>query len=68
MTVFNENNPYGYRLNVNHPQINELYKRYLVWKGLNYGFPISDAERFEFETLVISEIERKGLDAFETQK
>lgn len=60
MNIFNDNNPYGYRLNVNQSQINELYKRFLKWKGLSYGFPISDEERFEFESIVLAKYEKNG--------
>lgn len=41
-------NPYGYRYNVNHPQVNALFKRYLAWKKI-VGRPPTDAERKEFE-------------------
>jgi hypothetical protein len=44
-------NPYGYRYNVNHPQINELYRRYLVWKGI-VKRPPTDEERYEFEKYI----------------
>lgn len=40
-------NPYGYRYNVNHPIVNDLYRRYVKWKGI--ARPLTDAERFEFE-------------------
>lgn len=59
MNVFNENNPYGYRLNINHPKIHELYQRYKAWKGIPNQFPLSDAERLEFESIVISKLEER---------
>lgn len=59
MNVFNENNPYGYRLNVNHPKIRRLYKRYMAWKELPLHFPLSDAERFEFEEMVIAKLKER---------
>lgn len=46
------NNPYGFRLNINHPQINDLYRRYKRWKGLIGHFPITDAQRREFEQYI----------------
>ena len=51
-SIYNVDNPYGYRLNVNHPRIKVLYERYMVWKGI-IGRPPTDAERFEFESMVL---------------
>lgn len=51
--IFNINNPYGYKLNVNHPKINDLYRRYKKWKGLPDSKPLSDEQRFEFEGYVL---------------
>lgn len=48
VSIYCSENPYGYRYNINHPKINELYKRYTKWKGL-IGRPLTDAERYEFE-------------------
>lgn len=59
MNVFNENNPYGYRLNVNHPKIRDLYRRYKAWKGLPPQFTLSDANRFEFEEMVLSKLKER---------
>jgi len=50
-SVWNENNPYGYKLNVNHPRIRPLYEQYIKEHG---GQPLSDRERFAFETMVIT--------------
>ena len=46
-------NEYGYRYNVNHPKINELYRRYLEWKGI-VKRPPTDEERREFERYIDS--------------
>ena len=48
------NNPYGFRLNINHPQINELYRRYKRWKGLTGHYPITDVQRREFEQYIFN--------------
>ena len=56
MNVFNENNPYGYRLNINHPKVHELYRGYMRWKELPPHFPLSDAERLEFEEMVLAKL------------
>ena len=45
------NNPYGFRYNINHPKIDELFRRYLVWKGI-VKRPPTDAERREFEAYI----------------
>lgn len=47
------NNPYGYRLNLNHYIVREFYWRYKEKKGIPRNFPLSDHERFEFEDVAI---------------
>lgn len=49
--LFNQNNPYGYKLNVNHPLISRHYDRYKVKHNI-YLIP-SDEERREFESYMI---------------
>lgn len=51
-------NPYGYRYNINHPLINDLYRRYIYWKGLER--PMTDAERFEFERYVYKHLKQQS--------
>lgn len=51
LSIYCPMNPYGYRYNVNHPKINELYRRYLEWKHID-GRPPTDAERREFERYI----------------
>lgn len=53
MNKFHFDNPYGYKLNVNHPEILPLFNRYKRWKGVPINEPISDSERLAFEALVI---------------
>lgn len=48
-----KNNPNGYRLNINHPLIREIYWRYKEKKGIPRSCPLSDHERFEFEEVTI---------------
>ena len=50
--IYLYNNPYGFRLNINHPLINDLYRRYKRWKGLTGHFPITDEQRREFENYI----------------
>lgn len=56
MSIYNNNNPYGYRLNVNHPRIRELYDRYKKWKDIA-GRPPTDEERREFERIIMKKQE-----------
>lgn len=55
--IYNDNNPYGYRYNLNHPQIRELYERYKAWKDIK-TIP-SDEERREFEAYVDKLIDKQ---------
>lgn len=45
--IYISNNPWGYRININHPYIKPFYERFKRWKGI-HGAP-SDEERKEFE-------------------
>ncbi|HIR02540.1 MAG TPA: hypothetical protein IAD34_00515 [Candidatus Scatovicinus merdipullorum] len=49
-------NPYTYRVNINHPKIQPLFERYKQWKGVPIWCPLSDSERFEFERYIIRNI------------
>ena len=54
-TIYANPNPYGYKLNINHPLIRPHYERFKV----KCNTPIlSDAERFEFERLMIDALEK----------
>lgn len=49
-TIYANPNPYGYKLNINHPLIRPHYERYKV----KCDTPIlSDAERLEFERIML---------------
>ena len=52
-SIFIDGNPYGYLLDISHPRIAPLYWRYKEWKGIPRNIPMSDAERFEFESYVL---------------
>ena len=54
--IFNVNNPYGFKLNLNNPKIRMLYNRYKSWKGIAEHTPLSDEERFEFEAYLLPKI------------
>lgn len=55
--VFTENNPYGYKLNINHPTIKPYYERYKRSKGIKL-IP-SDKQRLEFEAIMLPRIKEK---------
>lgn len=59
-------NPYGYRLNVNHPIIDSLYRKHKreVLK-IQEAFPMSDKERLEFEDKAIVHLVHKGALKYE---
>ena len=52
-------NPYGYRVNINHPSINPLYRRYKAWRGITDTCPLSDGERKEFEAYLLPKFQKK---------
>lgn len=55
-SIYLNNNPYGYKLNVNHPKINALLRRYKKWKGIADNLPMSDEQRFEFESYILKKL------------
>lgn len=55
-SIYAKPNPYGYRLNINHPDINPHYERYKRKCGTTI---LSDAQRLEFERLMFAWMERK---------
>lgn len=57
--IYIEDNPWGYRLNINHPNIKPFYDRFKRWKGIK-GAP-SDKERFEFEAYMINHFRKEGV-------
>lgn len=54
-------NKYGYQININHPKINGLYRRYLKWKGIPQWCPLSDKQRFEFEAYIFGLLKKGKL-------
>ena len=55
-----QHNPWGYQVNVNHPQVRPIYERY----KRNYlhvpdWCPLSDAERRQFEAAFLAGVEKK---------
>lgn len=62
ISIYAISNKYGYKYNVNHPLINDLYTRYKKGKGIAYTHPLSDIERADFEKYVDSLFENKDID------
>ena len=54
-SMFNSNNKYGYKLNLNNPKIKELYYRYKKFIGIAREIPLSDEQRREFENYILNE-------------
>ena len=50
-----DDNPYGYRADIFAPELAELFKRYKKWKNIPDWCPLSDKERFEFESYILGE-------------
>lgn len=55
-SIFAPNNKYGYKININHPQIRPLYEAY---KKKTRAIISSDTERINFENAILKMIERK---------
>ena len=51
-------NRYGYRVNVNHPAVRPLYERFKNKRHIKAG-PPTDAERAEFEEIILERLRRK---------
>lgn len=47
-------NPYGYQVDINHPDIRPVYEAFKSKKGIPYTTPLSHAERMEFEKEYLS--------------
>ena len=53
-------NPYGYQVDISHPDILPLYWRYKKWKGIPRWCPLSDEERKEFEAYILGRRKSDG--------
>lgn len=56
--IYTTNNPYGFRINVNHPRIRPLYQRYKEHIGERI---LSDNQRRHFELLIFELMERRKI-------
>lgn len=59
-SVYCGENKWGYKLNINHPVINRFYKQYKEDIGAG-NYPLSDAERLEFELRWFKWLENNNL-------
>ena len=64
-SIFALPNKYGYKLNVNHPQISQLYEKYKRKIGEKI---LSDGQRFTFEFLVLQALEHGKIEIKETKQ
>lgn len=55
-SIYAKPNNYGYKLNVNHPQILPLYERYKKKLGEKI---LSDTQRLTFETMIFQALQKK---------
>lgn len=53
--IYTKNNPYGFRINVNHPRIRPIYQRYKKKLGEQI---LSDNQRRVFELLIFENLDR----------
>lgn len=58
---------YGYKVNINHPDIAPLYVRYKKWKKIPLWCPLSDKERLEFEQYIINS-QKKEKEGIKNEK
>lgn len=57
-SIYNASNPYGFKLNINHPKIKAYYQRYKAWKGYGFNTPLTNEERFEFERYMLDKLQK----------
>lgn len=55
-TIYAKPNNYGYKVNVNPPQIQPLYERYKKYLGEKI---LSDWQRYTFETMIFQALQKK---------
>lgn len=54
-TIYAKPNNYGYKININHPDIKPMYDKYKQHIGEKI---LSDAQRLHFESLIFAMIEK----------
>ncbi len=56
-SIYAKPNKFGFKININHPQIKPLYERYKKWCGEKI---LSDRQRLHFESVIFQLINRGG--------
>lgn len=59
VSIYTHNNPYGYRININHPKILPLYEKYCEKIGMPLHIHLSRPQRLDFERVILQMIERQ---------
>lgn len=52
-SVYAENNPYGFKINVNNPTISHMYRQFKINHGLPEHFPIPERYRRAFDDIIL---------------
>lgn len=66
--IYALNNPYGYKLNVSHPQIRAMQEKYRLSHGIHRTDMANDKNRREFEKVTLESDEFKALAKSEAEK
>lgn len=56
VSIWAGGNEYGYRFNINHPRVKELYVQYQNEHGLDINIPMTDEQRRTFELGLLEKI------------
>lgn len=59
-SIYTTNNPYGYKININHPAIYPLFVAYHKKIGVPLHIHMTTEQRLKFEEAVMKLLERKG--------
>lgn len=56
--------PYGYQINIGHPKIDPLYRRYKERNGIPPWCALSDDERMKFESYIFELIKKHEVNPY----
>ncbi len=68
ISIYAFNNPYGFKLNVNHPAVGKKYEDFQKAKGIGRHSPFLDDYRREFEEKMLNSKYFQKLAVLEAQK
>lgn len=60
LTMWAQPNEWGYRLNINHPNVKRAYVKYQQEHGLDLKIAMTDAQRHAFEAEIINRLRDDG--------